>query len=210
MIKIRHIIGAIGGASVVALGVFAIRRARHAIAHVSPVTATVTVNRPPREVYELLRDFSRLPEFMTYLEKVEVSGDESTWTAKVPVIGKVTWHARITDDQPGRVIAWESAAGDKVRVNGRVTFETAPGRDSTEVRVELKLDDSRALARVAVAPLVKGDLRRLKCVLETGEVLRSDASAHVKPHAAQPAKDAMRAPDFFIPHVANVDKGAMS
>ncbi|HEY1815581.1 MAG TPA: SRPBCC family protein [Kofleriaceae bacterium] len=210
MIKIRHVLYTVGGASAVALGVFAIRRVRHAISHVSPVTATVTVNRPPREVYELLRDFSRLPEFMTYLDKVEESGEESTWTAKLPVFGNVMWKARIVDDQPGRLIAWESASGGRVRVSGRVTFETAPGRDSTEVRVEMKLGESRARARIAAAWAVKGDLRRLKCVLETGEVLRSDASAHVKPHAAQPATDAMAAPDFFIPHVANVDKGAVS
>jgi uncharacterized membrane protein len=36
---------------------------------------------------------------------------------------------------------------------------------------------------------VKGDLRRLKQVLETGEVVHSDASIHRGMHPAQPSGD---------------------
>jgi len=206
MPKLRHVLYAVGGAGAVALGVFAIMRTRRAISHVSPITGTVTINRPPREVYELWRDFSRLPEFMSYLDKVEEDGERSTWTADLPIVGKMTWHAQIVDDVPGSLLSWKADRG----ISGRVTFTRAPGRDSTEVRVEMKVAGSRALARIFAAPEVKGDLRRLKQVLETGEVLRSDASAHVKPHAAQPAADAKPAPDFFIPHVPNAEKGAAS
>jgi hypothetical protein len=46
---------------------------------------------------------------------------------------------------------------------------------------------SLELARLFARPQVKGDLRRLKQVLETGEVLLSDASAHRLPHPAQPS-----------------------
>ena len=37
---------------------------------------------------------------------------------------------------------------------------------------------------------VADELRRLKMVLETGEVVRSDASIHPKMHAAQPPEKA--------------------
>ena len=53
-------------------------------------------------------------------------------------------------------------------------------------------------------------LKRIVSAFETGEVLRSDASAHDRPHAAQPANDAKPAPDFFIPHNPNVQKGVVS
>ncbi|MGH9886970.1 MAG: SRPBCC family protein [bacterium] len=183
--------------------------------HTRPVTATVTIKHPPRAVYELFRDFSRLPEFMTYLDSVKEDGELSTWTAKLPVVGKVSWKARIIEDVPGELLAWRSEPGSLVRTRGRVTFTKAPGRESTEVRVEMELGvlgrrPTGALARWFASPEVKGDLRRLKQVLETGEVLRSDASAHVRPHAAQPAGDARPAPDFFIPHNPNVRKEVVS
>jgi uncharacterized membrane protein len=210
MLKARHVAYIIGGGAVVAAGVFAVVRARRAISHIGPVTGTVTINKPPREVYELFRDFSRLPEFMSYLDKVEEDGETSTWTAIVPVIGKVTWKAKIIDDVPGKLLSWQSEPESRVNVRGRVTFTKAPGRESTEVRAEMQLAGSSALARFFAAPEVKGDLRRFKQVVETGEVLRSDASAHKKPHPAQPSPDAQPAPDFFIPHNANVSKGAVS
>jgi uncharacterized membrane protein len=207
------LLSAVGGIAI-ATTVFVLRRGRRAWKQMGPVTASVTVNKPPREVYELFRDFSRLPEFMTYLDRVDETGTESEWTATLPVLGHVSWKARIVDDVPGKVVAWESTEG-RIRVSGRVTFTRAPGRDATEVRAELELGGygvtpRSQLARVFAAPAVKGDLRRFKQLIETGEVLRSDASAHRKPHPAQPSADAMPAPDVFIPHVANVEKGAVS
>jgi uncharacterized membrane protein len=206
-------LGAVGGIAI-ATTAFVLRRGRRIWKQLSPVTASVTVNKPPRDVYELFRDFSRLPEFMTYLDRVEETGLESEWTATLPVVGKVSWKARILEDVPGQVVAWESTSG-RVRVSGRVTFTRAPGRDATEVRAELQLGGlgvapRSQLARVFAAPAVKGDLRRFKQLIETGEVLRSDASAHAKPHPAQPSEDARPAPDVFIPHVPNVEKGAVS
>ena len=210
MLKARHVAYLLGGGALVTAAVFAVRRTRRAISHLGPVTATVTINKPPREVYELFRDFSRLPEFMTYLDKVVEEGETSTWTAIVPVIGKVTWKAKIIDDVPGKLLSWQSEPDSRVNIRGRVTFTKAPGRESTEVRAEMQLAGSSALARFFVSPEVKGDLRRFKQVVETGEVLRSDASAHDGKHPAQPADDAKPAPDFFIPHNANVSKGAVS
>jgi uncharacterized membrane protein len=174
----------------VALGV---RRTSRALAHASPITATVTINKPPREVYDRFRDFARLPEFMTYLERVEVDGDESTWTAHLPGLGRVSWRAKIADDVPGQLLVWQSLPGSIVQTRGHVTFSRAPGRDATEVRVEMQLGigarPSSLVARLFAAPQVKGDLRRFKQVVETGEVVRSDASIHLLPHAAQPAEE---------------------
>jgi hypothetical protein len=44
-------------------------------------------------------------------------------------------------------------------------------------------------------------------VMETGEVLRSDASSHVAPHPAQPATDAAKAPPVFVPNPPTAEKG---
>ncbi len=211
----RWIALVLGVGGVAAVGYLAVRRAKRAISHIGPVTATVTINKPQREVYDFFRDFSRLPEFMDFLESVEVTGERSSkWTAKLPVVGLVSWEADITEDQPGKLIAWQSRPDSRVQTRGVVRFDKTPGRDMTEVRVEMQLgvpgiEPSAALARFLATPEVKGDMRRFKQVIETGEVLRSDASAHKKPYPAQPSNDANPAPPVFIPNKPVAIKGAM-
>jgi len=154
----------------------------------SPIMFSVTINRTPQIVYTFFRDFSRLPTFMDWLESVEEQADgHSHWVAKLINGKRVEWDAFLTEDTPGQAIAWEARATASFTHTGRVTFVRAPGRDSTEVRVEMAISGSRLLAKVLAKPQIKGDLRRLKQVLEIGEVVKSDASIHRKVHAAQPA-----------------------
>jgi uncharacterized membrane protein len=80
---------------------------------------------------------------------------------------------------------------------GEVTFASAPGGKGTEVRVAMEIelpgiDPSATLARLLTRPQIKGDLRRLKQVIETGEVVLSDASAVRGKHPAQPSDEAAR------------------
>jgi uncharacterized membrane protein len=179
-------------AGVTALDVIAARRQGRA-RHPLPVIAAVTINKSPMEVYAFYRRLEQLPQFMNYLVSVEQHADRrSTWTARLPIGGTVQWEAELVEDRPGQVLSWRSVEGSQVQTRGRVTFTRAPGRDMTEVRIEMQLgvfgrSPSLELARLFARPQVKGDLRRLKQVLETGEVLRSDASVHRLPHPAQPS-----------------------
>lgn len=146
--------------------------------------ASVTVNRPPEEVYAFWRDVSRLPEFMFHLESVQVRDDRrSHWVARGPAGGKLAWDAEITRELPGRLIAWRSVGRTPVPNRGEVRFTRAPKSTGTEVSVELHYDVPGGRAGAAVAKLfgeepeqqVRDDLRRFKQVVETGEVVRSDA-----------------------------------
>jgi uncharacterized membrane protein len=187
-----------------------------------PVMFSVTIAKPASEVYAAFRDFKRLPEFMDYLEEVrETSSTHSTWRAKTPLGGKtVSWDAHITEDTPGEVIAWESVDGSAIKTSGRVTFAKTAGRDMTEVRVEMKLGftgigASSTLAKYFVKPQLKGDLRRFKQVVETGEVLLSDATVTRKPHPAQPStpevieSNARHAVPVFQPNPTTAKKGQL-
>jgi len=195
--------------------VYLVYRAKRGIGHLGPVTACVTINKPPLEVYDRFRKFDQLPEFMTYLESVEVIDATTTkWTAKP--LGKgaaVSWEAETLEDIPGQLLVWQSKPGSEVQTRGRVTFAPAPGtNDVTEVRVEMQLGVSKIpasskLARLFATPQVKGDMRRFKQVIETGEVLRSDASSHVAPHPAQPSTDAAKAPPVFVANPPTAEKG---
>jgi uncharacterized membrane protein len=162
------------------------------------VLRTITVNREPDAVYEFWRDLTNLPTFMAHLESVEVSQARSTWKAKGPAGTTISWDAEIVLDQPGQCIAWRSVEGSTTVPNrGVVRFNRAPGGRGTEVQVELKYEPPGGAIGAAFAKLfgeepsqqIGGDLRRLKQVLETGEVLQSDASIHRGPHAARPAED---------------------
>ena len=146
--------------------------------------ATITVDKALEEVYWFWHDFENLPRFMAHLESVRVTGEgRSHWRAKGPAGRAVEWDAEIVEERPDELIAWRSLAGADVDNSGYVRFTPAPGGRGTEVRVELRYAPPGGSAGAAVAKLlgsepgqqVLDDLRRFKQVLETGEVVRSDA-----------------------------------
>lgn len=162
------------------------------------VIETISVNRPIAEVFAFWRNFENLPQFMANLESVKVTGErQSHWRAKGPAGTSVEWDADIVDEQTDRLISWQSRSGADVANSGAVRFSVAPGNRGTEIRVELRYRPPAGRLGAAVARLmgkepgqeVKADLRRLKQVLEVGEVVKSDASIHSGPHPARPARN---------------------
>jgi uncharacterized membrane protein len=160
------------------------------------VMRSITVNRFPEDVYRFWRDFENLPRFMSHLESVEGKGRRSRWRAKGPAGSSIEWEAEIETDRPNEMIAWRSCPGTSVPNEGSVSFLPAPGGRGTEVRVEMQYEPPAGALGAAVAKLfgrepsqqIAGDLRRFKQVIETGEVVHSDASIHGWIHPAQPPK----------------------
>lgn len=159
------------------------------------VARSVTIRQPVESVYGFWRNFENLPRFMAHLESVRVTGErESHWVAKGPAGTTVEWDAETLEDRPHELIVWRSLPGASVPNSGQVRFQRAAGNRGTEVHVELRYDPPAGKLGALVAKLfgeepsqqVAGDLRRLKQVLETGEVLHSDASIHRGMHPAQP------------------------
>jgi len=159
------------------------------------VTKVVTVNRLPEDVYQFWRNFENLPRFMSHLQSVRVDGQRrSHWKTKGPAGTSVEWDAEMTEDRPNELIAWRSMAGADVQNRGRVQFAAAPGGRGTEVRVQLDYRPPAGAAGALMARLfgeapeqqIGRDLRQFKAVMETGEVVHSDASIHRGPHPALP------------------------
>jgi uncharacterized membrane protein len=162
------------------------------------VVEAITINRPRDEVYRFWRNLENLPRFMEHLESVRVLDERrSHWKARAPVGSSVEWDAETIEDRPNELIAWHSLPESDVPNSGSVRFRDAPGNRGTEVVVELKYQPPGGRLAVFIAKLfgeephqqVKGDLRRLKQVMEIGEVVHSDASIHRGPHPAQPTED---------------------
>jgi uncharacterized membrane protein len=144
------------------------------------VNTSVTINRQPGEIYEFWRNFENLPRFMEHLRSVEIIDDRrSRWEVNAPAGTRVTWEAEIARDTPGQSIEWRSLPSADVPNSGIVRFTPAPGNRGTEVRVELRYDAPGGTLGTVIAKLfgeepgqqVASDLRRLKQLLETGEVL---------------------------------------
>jgi uncharacterized membrane protein len=156
---------------------------------------SITVGKPVSEVYAFWRDFENLPRFMRHLESVTVIDERrSHWIAKAPARQSVEWDAEMTADRPNELIAWRSLEGSQVYNAGTVRFQPAPGGRGTEVRVELEYDPPFGKLGAKVASLfreepgqqVMDDLRHFKQVMETGEIVLSDATKQRGPHPAQP------------------------
>jgi uncharacterized membrane protein len=165
-----------------------------------PVRAVVTINRPTSAVYDLWRDFKNFPLFMTHVRSVTVQDrTRSHWAVSVTGRDDLEWDAVITDDQPNALIAWRSVEGADVFHGGEVRFVAAPGNRGTEVHVTMNVLPPAGGLGKAVAKLfhripeqiVAADMKRLKQLLELGEVVRSDASIHRKMHPAQPSAKAV-------------------
>ncbi len=146
--------------------------------------AAITVQREPQDVYTFWRELENLPAFMYHLKSVTAeSAERSRWVANAPVGQQVQWDAQITEDQPGTRVAWESLPGSTVQNSGSVEFTAAPA-GGTEVHVTIAYHIPGGALGKAVATIlgespeqqVNDDLRRLKQLLETGQVLRSDGS----------------------------------
>jgi uncharacterized membrane protein len=169
----------------------------------TPTTKTIVVNREVQDAYEFWLNFEQFPRFMKHLKQVSVTQDgRSHWTASGPGGMTYEWDAEVVETRPNELIRWRSLPGADVDNEGSVHFERAPGGRGTLVRVNLRYDPPAGVLGAAVATLlgrepgqeVQEDLRRFKQVIETGEVVLSDASVHGRAHAAQPFEGAFRLP----------------
>ena len=150
------------------------------------VRKSVTIDRPAEDLFGFWRDFHNLPRFMRHLETVQAIDERrSHWQAKAPLGRTVQWDAEITEDRPNERIAWRSLEGADLPNHGSVTFEPAPGGRGTTVRVDLHYQLPGGVIGATIARLfgrepgqqVQEDLRAFKQLMETGEVVESEATA---------------------------------
>ncbi|MDT9600285.1 SRPBCC family protein [Sphingosinicella rhizophila] len=146
------------------------------------VGRTVTIGRPRDEIYAFWRHLPNLAGVMENIERIDLVDDRrSRWLVKGPGGKSFEWEAVITEDEPGRLLAWQSVEGSDISHSGRVEFfDAAPGR-GTMVRATLAYDPPGGLIGEWIAKLfqrepnlqARRDLRRLKQFLETGEISSS-------------------------------------
>jgi len=155
---------------------------RESIAHSSMI-----INASQQEVYEFWRNFENLARFMNHLESVTVTGERrSRWIALGPLGTRIAWDAEIVSDRPNEEIKWRSLPDSDVELDGLVRFTPAPGRRGTLIEVITVVippagELGRAVAKIFGKDpnfMIRQDLRRLKALMETGEIPSVEGQTH--------------------------------
>lgn len=143
------------------------------------VEKSITVNVPRKELYQFWRNFGNLPRFMEHIESVTVINEKrSHWVATGPAGTRFEWDAEIINDFENELISWRSLEGASVDHAGSVQFRDAPGNRGTELTVLLEYSPPGGALASTVAKLfgkepeqaIREDLRRLKQLMEAGEI----------------------------------------
>jgi uncharacterized membrane protein len=177
--------------------------ARHKLVHaavsrlqrVLPATSTIkvrrseTIGRPCAEVWRYVRDLSHFPRWAAHVESVTEEADGSShWVVRGPGGSRIEWDARIVAETPEERVSWESVEGSDIRHAGVLAVREAPGGRGTELSLHLAYDAPAGVLGDLLARLLgeepanqaREDLRRLKQLLETGEI----ATNAMRPQAA--------------------------
>jgi len=160
------------------------------------IRASVTIRRSREDLYRYWRDLRNLPRFMRHVSQVTEQFGHSIWHAEAPGGVTLDWEAEIVADKPDERIAWRSVEGTTLPNHGSVEFRNAPRGLGTEVHLQIGFEPPGGAVGAALARLfdeipevqLRNDLRRLKQLMETGEVVHSDASIHRGTHPARPPK----------------------
>jgi uncharacterized membrane protein len=155
------------------------------------VERSISVYRPVDEVYRFFRDFKNLGRFLSHVKDVrETDENHSHWFVRGPGGMELEWDAEIIEERPNELISWRSIGSPDVESAGSVRFEKAPGERGTFIRVSLNYLPPAGALGAAIAKLfgeepekqIKDDLRRLKQVLEAGEIATTEGQPAGEPH----------------------------
>ena len=146
------------------------------------VREAIRLEKPLAEVYQFWRRLENLPQFMAHLESVSDLGEgRSRWVALGQGGARMEWEAEIINEVENQVIAWRSLPGSDIDSAGSVNFDSMRAGQNTQVTVNLQYVPPAGRVGSWVATLlgrepsqtIREDLRRLKQLLEAGEVPRA-------------------------------------
>lgn len=141
---------------------------------------TVTIDAPRSRIYDMWRHPERLADFMQDLTAVQVDGDIVTWVIAGPS-GRFAVETRLVDDRPDESLAWRSVDGAAFQIEAKVRLRDAPAGRGTEVEAHIAWQPPGGIVGQWAAtlrgadPALRGrhELKRLKMLLETGEIATS-------------------------------------
>jgi uncharacterized membrane protein len=149
--------------------------------------SSILLNCTPEEAYQFWSKFENLPLFMRHLESVNLlSETRSRWIAIGPLGRRIVWDAEIAFDRKDDVIAWRSLPDSEIYVDGIVKFRNAPANRGTIITVVVVYQPPAGSIGGALAKILgkdpnfmmRQDLRRLKALIEAGEIPTIEGQSH--------------------------------
>ena len=144
---------------------------------------TVTIGKPRSEIFAFWREFQNLVPIMENVESIQPTGGDgrAVWRIKAPAGQTVDVETEIVREEKDKLIAWRSVEGSDIDTEGRVEFADAPGERGTRVTLIISYQPPAGAAGKAIAKMflrepqvqARHDLKRLKMLLETGEITTS-------------------------------------
>ncbi len=140
---------------------------------------TVTIDAPRQTLFDMLRDPARLPGILSNLQDMQAIGPDTwRWHIKGPLGQQIEAHTRIVEERSGESLAWRSTDDSPLDTEGKITLRDAPGGRGTELtaRIAYRPPGGDVGHWIATAfrrdPHSQGrhDLKRLKMLVETGEI----------------------------------------
>lgn len=152
------------------------RTARRSFGSKSVDGRTVTIAKPRSEVEAALKDAGLFMRVMPELVAFAPQGD-GRYALEFDLGGSSQrLVARIVRSEPGRFLAWHSCEGSDIDAQGKFEFADAPGDRGTRVTAIVvttpgTLGRAKAkLTRTDPETLMRHALKRLRMLLETGEI----------------------------------------
>ncbi|WP_304615569.1 SRPBCC family protein [Paracoccus sp. (in: a-proteobacteria)] len=138
---------------------------------------TVTIAAPRALIHATWRDPQRLALFMKDIITVEGTAERPVWLLGDPE-APLRIETRLTEDRPGQTLRWNSVPGADLEVEAQIRLRDAPADRGTEVEGHLRYRPRLGLAGHWLSRLrgtdpemrARQDLKRLKMLLETGEI----------------------------------------
>ncbi len=137
------------------------------------VEGSIEVEAPVQKVYDYWKSLENLPKFMTNIEEVRSTGEDTThWTVKGPLGAKLEFDAKTTQNEPNNAIAWNTENGD-VETSGQVRFRDA-GSGNTRIEVQMNYwnppggKTGEVASRIVSNPqvMMQQDLQNFKEIME--------------------------------------------
>ena len=161
----------------------------------------VTVGKPRNEVFDFLRDTTKLAEVLERVQRLEqIEPNRFRWSVEGPLGKPLQSFARLEEVRDNQQLAWVSEADAWLPLRCTISLADAPQARGTEIKVVLASEPPAGVLGYAGAslltPLLGGlltrELRRIKQYLETGEVAvsrSSDARRQSRDEPLQPAHE---------------------
>ena len=151
------------------------------------VQQSITILKPLHEVFEFCQDPENFPRFMKQLADIHVlSSSSSLWTWNSISGAPMHFEADIIAQIEDRMISWQTHETSKVQHAGSLWFQPVQNDQATEIQFQLlyrwaggnMMQDFEELFGDDPTSMIQEDLRRLKQLLEAGEIATTEGQTH--------------------------------